>query len=74
MKGIYEQSEYITQYFRFTLGQFWDPGREIRTTIQDNLAMLSRREVDIQTLLANGEMARQASRARDRLGATRRKR
>jgi tetratricopeptide (TPR) repeat protein len=55
MKGIYDQSEYITQAFRFTLGRFWDPGREIRSAIQDNLAMLSGREVNVQTLLANGE-------------------
>jgi hypothetical protein len=55
MKGIYEQSEYITQNFRFTTGRFWDPGREIRSAIQDNLAMLSGREVNVQTLLANGE-------------------
>src|SRR5262249_24068775 len=55
MRGIYDQTEYITQNFRFTLGQFWDPGREIRTAIQNNLAMLSGREVDIQTLLADVE-------------------
>jgi tetratricopeptide (TPR) repeat protein len=55
MRGIYDQTEYITQNFRFTLGQFWDPGREIRTAIQNNLAMLSSREVDVQTVLANGE-------------------
>jgi tetratricopeptide (TPR) repeat protein len=55
MRGIYDQTEYITQNFRFSLGQFWDPGREIRTAIQDNLAMLSSREVNVQTVLANGE-------------------
>jgi tetratricopeptide (TPR) repeat protein len=55
MRAIYDQTEYLTQNFRFSLGQFWDPGREIRTAIQDNLAMLSSREVDVQTVLANGE-------------------
>ena len=55
MKGIYDQSEYITQAFRFTQGRFWDPRGEIRSAIQGNLAMLSGKDVDVQKLLADGE-------------------
>ena len=55
MKGIYDQTEYITQNFRFTLGQFWDPGGQIRAAIKSNLASLSGKEFDIPTILANGE-------------------
>ena len=55
MKGIYDQSEYFTQAFRFSYGRFWDPGREIRSAAQDNLTMLSGKEVDVQAIIANGE-------------------
>ncbi len=55
MKGIYDQTEYITQNFRFTMGRFWDPGGQIRSTIKSNLAMLSGKELDVQTILVNGE-------------------
>jgi tetratricopeptide (TPR) repeat protein len=55
MKGIYDQSEYITQAFRFTQGRFWDPRGEIRSAIQGNLAMLSGKDLDVQRLIADGE-------------------
>ena len=55
MKGIYDQSEYITQNFRFTQGRFWDPRGEIRSAIQGDLAMLSSKDVDLERLIANGE-------------------
>jgi hypothetical protein len=55
MKGIYDQSEYLTQAFRFTQGRFWDPKREIRSAIKSDLAMLSGKELDVQTILVNGE-------------------
>jgi len=55
MKGIYDQTEYITQHFRFSMGQFWDPGGQIRAAIKSNLATLSGQEVDIPTIVANGE-------------------
>jgi tetratricopeptide (TPR) repeat protein len=55
MKGLYEQIEYITQAHRWTYGRFWDPRREIRSAIQDNLAMLSGKDVDVQRLIADGE-------------------
>lgn len=55
MKGLYDQIEYITQAHRWTYGRFWDPRREIRSAIQDNLAMLSGKDVDVQRLIADGE-------------------
>jgi hypothetical protein len=55
MKGLYEQIEYITQAHRWTYGRFWDPRREIRSAIQDNLAMFSGKDVDVQRLIADGE-------------------
>jgi len=55
MKGIYDASEYVTQNFRWTWGRFWDPSREIRSACQDNLAMLSGKDVDLERLIANGE-------------------
>jgi hypothetical protein len=43
MRGIYDQIEYATQHHRFSYGQFWDPRREIRASIEGDLAMLSQR-------------------------------
>ena len=55
MKGIHDWIEYITQAQRFSFGQFWDPKREIRGEIQNNLAMISKREFDWDKLIANSE-------------------
>jgi len=55
MKAIYDQSEYLTQNFRFSYGRFWDPQREIRSSAQDSLAMLSSKDVDLEKIIADGE-------------------
>lgn len=55
MKGIHDWIEYITQAQRFSFGQFWDPNREIRDEIQNNLTMISKREFDWDKLIANSE-------------------
>ena len=55
MRGIYDQIEYATQHHRFSYGQFWDPRREIRSSIEGDFAMLSGKEVDMQRLIADGE-------------------
>ncbi len=55
LKGIYDWLEYITQTFRFSFGQYWDPSREIRSAIPKDLAMISGRDVDWQKLIANAE-------------------
>jgi len=55
MKGIYDWLEYITQAFRFTFGQWWDPNRQIRSAIEKDLAMISGRDIDWPKLIADGE-------------------
>jgi hypothetical protein len=55
MKGIHGFLEYVTEAFRFTFGQFWDPTRKIRTAIEADLAMISQREFDWDRLIADGE-------------------
>ena len=55
MKGMYDWLEYITQTFRFSFGQWWDPNREIRSAIEKDLAMISGRDVDWPKLIADGE-------------------
>jgi len=55
MRGIYDEIEYFTQAFRFSYGRYWDPTREIRSSIEGDLAMLSRKDVDVQKLIGDGE-------------------
>jgi tetratricopeptide (TPR) repeat protein len=55
MKGIHNWLEYINNAYRFSFGQFWDPGRNIRSAIEGDLAMLSGKDVDWQRLIADGE-------------------
>src|SRR5262249_28090451 len=40
---------------RFSIGQYWDSGRDIRSAIQGNLAMISGKDLDWQRLTANTE-------------------
>jgi tetratricopeptide (TPR) repeat protein len=55
MRGIHDEIEYATQAFRFSYGRFWDPTREIRSSIEGDLAMVSGKEVNIQKLIGDGE-------------------
>ena len=55
MIGIHDEIEYATQAFRYSYGRFWDPTREIRSSIEGDLAMLSGKEVNIQKLIGDGE-------------------
>ena len=55
MRGIHDGIEYVTQAFRFSYGRYWDPRREIRSSIEGDLAMLSRKDVDVQKLIGDGE-------------------
>jgi tetratricopeptide (TPR) repeat protein len=55
MRGIHDWLEWVTQTFRFSFGQFWDPARTIRRAIQTDLAMISSREFDWQNLITEGE-------------------
>ena len=38
MKGIYDLLNYIADTFRFGYGQYWDPGRDIRSAIEKSRA------------------------------------
>ena len=55
MRGINSFLDYINQAQRFSIGQYWDPGRDIRSTIQSDLAMISGRDLDWQKLIADTE-------------------
>jgi tetratricopeptide (TPR) repeat protein len=55
MQGINNFLDYINQAQRFSIGQYWDPGRDIRAAIQTNLAMVSGKDLDWQRLIANTE-------------------
>lgn len=55
MQGLNNWLDYINQAFRFSFGQYWDPGRDIRGAIQSDLAMISGRDLDWQRLIADGD-------------------
>ena len=55
MRGINNWLDYINQAQRFSIGQFWDPDRDIRSAIQTNLAMISGKDLDWQKLTAETE-------------------
>jgi tetratricopeptide (TPR) repeat protein len=55
MRGINNFLDYINQAQRYSIGQFWDPDRDIRRAIQSDLAMISGRDVDWQRLIADTE-------------------
>ena len=55
MRGINNFLDYINQAHRYSIGQYWDPDRDIRAAIQNNLAMISGKDVDWQRLTADTE-------------------
>ena len=55
MKGIYDLLNYITDTFRFGYGEYWDPGRDIRSAIEKSRAVMASGEIDWPTLIAEGE-------------------
>ena len=55
MRGINSFLDYINQAQRFSIGQFWDPDRDIRGAIQSDLAMISGKDLDWQRLTADTE-------------------
>ena len=55
MKGIYDLLNYITDTFRFGDGQYWDPGRDIRSAIEKDRAMIANGKIDWLMLIADGE-------------------
>jgi tetratricopeptide (TPR) repeat protein len=55
MRGINSFLDYINQAQRYSIGQFWDPDRDIRSAIQSNLAMISGKDLDWQRLTTDTE-------------------
>jgi tetratricopeptide (TPR) repeat protein len=55
MRGINSFLDYINRAQRFSIGQYWDPGRDIRSAIQSDLAMISGKDLDWQRLTADTE-------------------
>ena len=55
MRGINNFLDYINQAQRYSIGQYWDPGRDIRSAIQSDLAMISGKDLDWQRLTVNTE-------------------
>ena len=55
MKGIYAWLDYVQQAYRFSFGQFWDPGRTIRNAIEKSLAMISDERNDREQIIADAE-------------------
>jgi tetratricopeptide (TPR) repeat protein len=53
MKGLYNWLENYESSRPFEA--FWDPGRELRSAIEKNLAMISGNRIDWQWLIANAE-------------------
>ena len=55
MRGINSFLDYISQAQQFSIGQFWDPDRDIRRAIQSDLVMISGKDLDWQKLTADTE-------------------
>ena len=55
MRGINSFLDYISQTQRYSIGQYWDPNREIRSAIQSDLAMISSKDLDWQKLTVDTE-------------------
>jgi len=55
MSGIASFLNYIESTFRYSFGQFWDPGGQIRASIKTDLAMISGANTDWPQLIAAGE-------------------
>ena len=55
MRGINNFLDYINEAHRYSIGQFWDPDRDIRGAIQVNLAMIDGKDLDWERLTADTE-------------------
>ena len=55
LRGLHDWLDYVNQYAAYSYGQYWDPSREIRTEIQNTLAMISGKDIDRQKLIASAE-------------------
>ena len=67
LQGISDWLEYVTQTFRFTFGQYWDPNGTIRAAARRQLEILATREFDWPQLIADCEgIAKQLESESDR--------
>lgn len=55
MEGIYDFLDYLTGSFRFSFVRNWDPGRDIRSAIERDRAMIASGKIDWPALIADGE-------------------
>jgi len=55
MRGIDTFLDNISQTQRYSIGQYWDPDRDIRSAIQRDLAMISGKDLDWQKLTSDTE-------------------
>ena len=55
MMGIDHFLNYVTTAFRYSFGQFWDPGGAIRASIKTDLAMIAGANTDWPALIPAGE-------------------
>ena len=53
MKGLYDWMEFAE--YKTLYGRFWDPGRDIRRGIEQNLKLTQAKEIDWPTVIAGGE-------------------
>jgi len=55
MRGIHAWLDWVTETFRFSFGQYWDPARAIRSAITSDLKMMSGRDLDWPKVIADSE-------------------
>lgn len=55
LQGIFAWLEYVTQTFRFSFGQYWDPNGTIRAAARRNLETIATREFDWPKMIADCE-------------------
>ena len=55
MEGIYDFLDRMADSFRFSFVRNWDPGRDIRSAIERDRAMIASGKIDWPALIADGE-------------------
>ena len=55
LNGIIHFLNYITEAFRFSFGQYWDPNQNIRNACRKTLATIAAGNIDWPMLIASGE-------------------
>src|SRR5262245_2689853 len=68
MKGLYDWIEYYESSKPFEA--FWDPGREIRSTIEKELKLIAANKIDWSQLIPNCRVAWTKVRRRNRSGSS----